>query len=247
MYVENIQNSPVANSALIRQSPLFSSLPGPLLNEMADHFRLVEWHKNQVIDPEILLSQFYFVLEGQLEFKRINPENGREISLDMLYQGDSFDVVTLLDGEIHNMVISPLSDLKLIALPIEMMRQWIWIYPELNKQFLPYLAQKIRDQENQLTNIALYDVSTRLSRIILKHLNKIHFYRGEQNNAHQDHLITGMSDEILARMVGSVRQVINKQLQNWKSKGILNKKRNQLIIHDLEALNKEAKKTQTFF
>lgn len=41
-------------------------------------------------------------------------------------------------------------------------------------------------------------------------------------------------------MVGSVRQVVNKQLQYWRSQGIINKKRNQLIINDLDAIYKEA-------
>jgi|GEM_PF-5436134 len=29
-----------------------------------------------------------------------------------------------------------------------MMRIWIWTYPDLNKQFLAYLAGKMREQEN---------------------------------------------------------------------------------------------------
>ena len=45
-------------------------------------------------------------------------------------------------------------------------------------------------------------------------------------------------------MTGSVRQVINKQLQLWKKEDTLDKKRNQLIIKDLEALEKAAKYTQ---
>lgn len=57
--------------------------------------------------------------------------------------------------------------------------------------------------------------------------------------------MNGLNDETLARMTGSVRQVINKQLQHWKKEDIIDKKRNQLIINDLEALEKEAKYTQT--
>jgi hypothetical protein len=41
-------------------------------------------------------------------------------------------------------------------------------------------------------------------------------------------------------MSGSVRQVVNKHLQILKSKGIIDKKRNLLIIKDLSALRKEA-------
>lgn len=242
-----IQTPVTASRALVKQSPLFASLPNSLLADMAEHFQLQEWEKNEFINPDLLLQRFCFLLEGQLEYKRVNPDTGREVSLDILYPGDSFDIVVLLDGKPRDMLISTISRVRLISLPIDMMRRWLWTYPELNKQFLPYLAQKIREYENHATNLALYDISTRLSRIILKHLNKIQTYTGDRNEAHKEHLINGFSDEALARMAGSVRQVVNKQLQYWRSQGILDKKRNQILINDLEALYQEAKQTHSSF
>ncbi len=232
------------NTTLVQQSQFFSSLPLALQNEMARQFKLEEWPRNTSIDPAILLRRFYTLLDGQIEMKRYNPENGREITLDVIYPGDSFDVVCLLDNKPHQVVIAPLSNIKLMWVPIEIMRKWLWTYPELNRQFLPYLASKIRDQENLSSNLALHDVSTRLSRLILKHINRITSYRGDQQQAHNHHLINGLSDEVLARMVGSVRQVVNKQLQHWKSQGILNKKRNEIVINDLDALYQEAGYTE---
>ncbi len=228
------------NTTLVRQSSFFSSLPESLQIEMAQQFRLEEWQKSSRIDPTLLLSRFYTLLDGQIEMTRLNPDSGQEVTLDFIYPGDSFDVVTLLDHKPHNMLISPLSNLKLISVPIEVMRKWLWTYPKLNQQFLPYLASKMRDQENLSANFALHDLSTRLSRIILKHINKVNAYKGKQQDAHQYHLINGLSDETLARMAGSVRQVVNKQLQHWKAQNILDKKRKQLIINDLAALYKEA-------
>lgn len=240
-----VQSPASTNSTLIRQSPFFSSLPSPLVNEMAEQFRMQEWNKGEYINPKVILSYFFMIFEGQVEMKRYNPESGREVTLDMLFPGDSFDVITLLDEQPHDIIIVPLSDLKLIATPITIMRKWLWTYPELNKQFLPYLANKMREQENMTTNLVLHDVTTRLSRIILKHVNQINTYTGNKSKEHQTHLVSGLTDEALARMVGSVRQVINKQLQYWKSQGIIDKKRNQIIINDLDALYKEAKYTHS--
>tara|TARA_R110002111_G_C6006607_1_gene374038 strand:- start:8117 stop:8926 length:810 start_codon:yes stop_codon:yes gene_type:complete len=236
-----------ASSTLIKQSPLFSSLPADLLTDVAGHFALQSWKKNELIDPDILLTRFHYILDGQLEYKRSNPDTGREVSIDMLYPGDSFDIVTLLDGKPRDMMISPITDIRVISIPIETMRKWIWTYPRLNRQFLPYFAQKMREYEDQTSSFVLYDIQTRLSRLILKHLNKIHFYRGHSDEAHKKHLINGLSDEVLARMVGSVRQVVNKQLKHWQTQGILNKKRNQIMINDLETLAKEAKQTASYY
>ncbi len=234
-----------AHKTLVRQSGFFASLPPELQAEMAEKFSLEEWKKSNYIDPAILTTRFYTLIDGQLEMKRSNPDSGREVTLDMIYPGDSFDVVTLLDGKPHDILLNPLTDLKLMSVPIDIMRKWLWTYPEINQQLLPYLAEKIRHHENQSTSFALHDVSTRLSRIILNHINRINTFEGHQQDAHKDHLINGLSDDTLARMVGSVRQVINKQLQHWKSQGILQKKRNQILIKDLDALYKEAQYTKS--
>jgi CRP-like cAMP-binding protein len=234
-----IPNAP--SPTLVRQSNFFTSLPQELLSGMAAQFRLEKWPRNTFVDPNILTQRFHILLDGQLEIKRSNPDTGREVTLDILYSGDNFDVISLLDKRPHDVILSPLRTLKITSVPIETMRKWLWTYPELNKQFLPYLARKMREQEDLITNVALHDVSTRLSRILLKHINKIQCYSGKADREHEAHLINGLSDEVLGRMVGSVRQVVNKQLQHWKSQGILNKKRNQLMINDLEALEREAK------
>ncbi len=233
------------NPMLVKQSQFFSALPPALLSEMAEQFRVEEWPKKTFVDGESLMTRFHILLEGQLEMKRSNPETGREVTLDMLYPGDSFDVIVLLDGQPHEMIMAPLTPLKLLSVPIDVMRKWLWSYPELNRQFLPYLARKMREQEDLSTSFVLYDIPTRLSRIILKHIDKIKAYTGDPKQEHRFHLVNGLSDEVLARMVGSVRQVVNKHLQYWKSQGVLTKKRNQLTINDLEALKKEAELTRS--
>lgn len=233
------------NSALVAQSSFFASLPLALQTEMAQQFKLEEWRKGSLIDPGLLMQRFFTLIDGQIEMRRSSPESGREVTLDVIYPGDSFDVVTLLDNKPHTVAIVPRSHLQLMSVPIEVMRKWLWTYPELNRQFLPYLAGKIREQENLSTNLALHDISTRLSRIILKHINKVNAYSGEREKEHRHHLINGLSDDALARMTGSVRQVINKQLQHWKSQNILDKKRNQLVINDLDALYREARFTES--
>lgn len=232
------------NSKLVQQSHLFSSLPEPLLQEMTKHFKAERWGKKTFIDNEIFQRRFFLLLEGRLELLRTHPESGRSVTLELLQPGDGFDIITLLDGKLHEVTLLPLEDLKVISVPIEKMKQWIWTYPELNRTFMPYLAQKMRDQEDKTTDFALYDTVTRLSRIILKHIDKTNAYLGQSQDEHQSHLVSGLSDEVLARMVGSVRQVINQHLQHWKQSGIIDKKRNQIKINNLQAIIDDANFSQ---
>jgi CRP/FNR family cyclic AMP-dependent transcriptional regulator len=233
-----------ASPVLVKQATLFSDLPAKLIEDFQQEFQFNEWQKGDYIASDILTKRFFVVIEGQVEIKQGNPETGREATLDMLYAGDCFDLMVLLDDQPHNVIISPLTTVKLLSVKLATMRHWLWTYPEFNQQLMPYLAKKMREKEQQVCSLVLHDVTTRLSRIILEHINKIKFYSGTKEAEHQHHLVNGLSDETLARMTGSVRQVINKQLQHWKQAGILDKKRNQLIIKDLEALEKAAKYTQ---
>jgi len=238
------RNVPLS-SKLVQQSHLFSSLPEPLVQEMTDHFKAERWEKKNFIDNNILQTRFFLLLEGRIELSRTHPESGRSVTLDLLHPGDSFDLITLLDGKRHDVTITLLEEIKVISVAIEKMREWIWTYPELNRQFMPYLAQKMRDQEDKTTDFALYDTVTRLSRTLLKNIDKITSYNGKPQDEHKSHLVSGFSDEVLARMVGSVRQVINQHLQHWKQTGVIDKKRNQIKINNLQAIIDDAELTHS--
>jgi hypothetical protein len=41
-------------------------------------------------------------------------------------------------------------------------------------------------------------------------------------------------------MAGSVRQVINQQLQHWKKAGVIDKQRNKIVINDLQQIIDDA-------
>lgn len=232
------------SSPLVRQANIFENLPEKFIEDFQQEFQLSEWNKADYINSNILTQRFFVVIGGQLEVKQSNPDTGKEATLDMLYAGDGFDLMVLLDDQPHEVVIYPLTTVKLLSVKLSTMRHWLWTNPEFNKQFMPYLAKKMREKEQQASSLMLQDVITRLSRVILKHINKIKLYTGAKEEEHHHHLINGLNDETLARMTGSVRQVINKQLNYLKNQGIIEKKRNQLIIKDLEALKKEAKYTQ---
>ena len=237
-----------ASPVLVKQADIFADLPAELIEDFQQEFQLNEWHKGDYFNSALLTQRFFVVIEGQVEIKQSNPETGREATLDMLYAGDCFDLIVLLDDQPHDVIVSPLTTIKLLSVKLDTMRQWLWTYPEFNQQFMPYLAQKMREKEEQASSLILHNVSTRLSRIILKHINKIKFYIGRKQDEHQQqhHEVNGLNDDTLARMSGTVRQIVNKQLQLWKKDGTIDKKRNQLVINDIAALEHEAKYTQNF-
>ncbi|MFQ5642602.1 MAG: Crp/Fnr family transcriptional regulator, partial [Thiogranum sp.] len=186
------------------------------------------------LDPVIFQERFYLLIEGRLEVMRINPQTGRSITLYILGPGDGIDTVTLLNTQPHEVAPVALDDVALISVPIDAARDWIDRHPEFNRNFLPYLGEQMRRMEDLATDLALHDTMTRLARLILRHVAPQH----PQSADGKFHLklIYDLHDEALARMVGSVRQVVNRHLQHWRRQGVLHRHRFHTEVAELESL-----------
>ncbi len=223
---------------VLSRSPLFAGLSDALLDDMLALFRRDTWRRGVQLDPEIFQQRFYLLIEGRLEVARINPHTGRSITLYILGPGDGIDVVTLLNTRPHEVVPVALDDVALISVPIDAARAWIDRHPEFNRNFLPYLGEQMRRMEDLATDLALHDTMTRLARLILRHVAPQHPQSGDEKLHLR--LIHDLHDDALARMVGSVRQVINRHLQHWRRQGILHRDKFHTEVAELESLQEYA-------
>ncbi len=220
--------------SVLSQSPLFAGLADVVLDDMLGQFRRDTWRRGVRMAPEIFQERFYLLIEGRLEVMRINPETGRSITLYVLGPGDGVDVVTLLTTQPHEVGSVAMEDVALISMPIVNARHWIDRHPEFNRKFLPYLGEQLCKMEDLAADLALYDTMTRLARLLLRHIAPRHPPSGD--GKHRLLLMHDLHDESLARMVGSVRQVVNRHLQHWRKLGILRKHKFHTEIAELEAL-----------
>jgi len=219
---------------ILYQTVLFKGLADNVLDDMLSLFRRDTWRWGIQLDPAIFHERFYLLIEGRLEVMRVNPKTGRSITLSLLGPGDGIDVVTLLNNTPHDVQPVAIDDVALISVPIKDARDWIDKHPEFNRNFLPYLGEQIRKLEDLSTDLALYDTMTRLARLILRHVVPHHPQSSHGN--HSLKLIHDLHDESLARMVGSVRQVVNRHLQHWRKQGILHKQNFHAEVKELETL-----------
>ncbi|MEE9492018.1 MAG: Crp/Fnr family transcriptional regulator [Gammaproteobacteria bacterium] len=220
---------------VLSHSPLFERLEDGLLDDMLSLFRRDTWRRGVQLDPIVFQERFYLLIEGRLEVMRINPDTGRSITLSLLGPGDGIDVVTLLNTQPHEVTPVAIDDISLISVPIQDARVWIDRHPEFNRNFLPYLGEQIRQMEDLATDLALHDTMTRLARLILRHIAPEH--PDGRNDKYPLTLINDLHDESLARMIGSVRQIVNRHLQYWRKQGVLHKHKFQMQVADLESLH----------
>ena len=225
-------------------SELFGGLPIKVLDGMLTHFRFETWNKGTHHDSQLATGRFYILLEGRLEISKINPVTGKELTLAILSQGDVYDVLSLMDGKVHNVTPIALDDVKLFSAPIGEVREWITKHSEFNRNFMPYLSKRIRAKEALTADLGLYDTPTRLARLVMRHASEEQHSKDNSGSADIDiTLLHDFTNEALAKMISSARQVVNHHLQAMKKEGILYFKDHHLLVKDLEKLKKQTQQS----
>ena len=219
---------------VLEKSILFSDLDEPTLQAMLIIYRRETWAHGAYLPPKLAGELFTVIISGRIEMTRTNPDSGRQVTLFTLGAGDAFDVITLLDGREHDIQPVALEPLELITAPIVKVRQWIEINPIFNRAFLPYLGERIRDLEDLSADLALYETVKRLALLILQQATPDPLLDAE--GLCLPPLINTLSDEAMARMIGSVRVIVNRHIQDFIKMGLISTSRGQLVVRDLEKL-----------
>ncbi len=218
---------------LLRHSPLFDGLDDKVLGEMLALFRRETWKQGRRVSGVESAQRFHIILSGRMSMAEINADTGRAVTLFLLQPGDGFDVISLLDGKPYPAMLEAKDDLMMLSTPMEKARHWIEEHPAFNRSFLPYLGRQMRSLADLAGDLALHDTETRLARLILRHVH-------DDGVDRPLHLTHNLSHESLAEMIGSVRVVVNRQLQHWQRDGVVVTRRGELIIKELKTLLKKA-------
>lgn len=219
--------------ALLSQSPLFHGCDRQFLQDRLLQLKSVEYPRGSIVlEAQQTKDTFFIVVAGRVKLVSRAEANEREITLFLLGPGEGFDVVSLLDKQAHNLSAEALDDVTLLSAPAEEVRNWIAYHPEFNRTFLPYLGRKMSLLSELASDLTLHDTGIRLARLILRHVDP-------GSSTHEVPLINNLSHEELANMIGTVRVVANRQIQNLKRRGIIDARRGHLVVKDLDALIKQ--------
>ncbi|MBN1478492.1 Crp/Fnr family transcriptional regulator [Candidatus Sumerlaeota bacterium] len=220
----------------LKHSALFAGLSDETLATMLVDYRRETYPKGARLLPKQTMELFTVVITGRLELTRTSPESGRQMTLFLMEPGDGFDVISLLDGKEHDIDAVAVEALEVVTAPIGRVRHWMQANPDFNRGFLPYLGHRIRDLENLSADLVLSETVARLARLILLQATPEPLPIGSHEPPRLP-LINTLSDEAMARMIGSVRVVVNRHIQDFKRLGLISKRHGKLIVTDLEKLH----------
>ena len=210
---------------------LFENLNNRLKDEINSYAKLVCFKKGDYLfDSKDTMEHFYIFLSGRVKVYQLNLENSKEQTIFMLGMGDMFDVIALLDGKIHEISTEILEDGEALRLPVYKVKEWIDTNPAFNRIFFPYIANQMRHIEELASELSLYSTSQRLINLILKNLAPAK--EGTKT------LLQNLSRNEIASLIGTVRHVVDRHINELKSQGIIETKRKNIIIKDIQKLLK---------
>ncbi len=214
----------------LKKTFFFSQMDDAFFEMVAPHFQEKKLRKSVTIDSENTLKYFYVIVEGNLKASYYNPENARSITPFLLSEYQVFDIAPIIDKKENMIDYIALDTCILLKIESHYIREWIEKYPQLNTNFLLCITKKFREMEEFSRSLVFYDTKTRLANLLLKQGS------GSLKTTNR------LSQETLSEMIGSVRTIVTRDLQELKKDGIIVDKRAAIIIKDLEKLKERCAK-----
>jgi CRP-like cAMP-binding protein len=240
-----LPNSPAAEAgvALTRESSaeqgrrlfescfLFQSLPPPQRQQILSHAHLRHFEAGETI---FLMgapgNAMMAVLSGEVRISAPSKE-GKEIVLTILYPGEVFGEISVLDGGRRTADATAVMRCDIMVLERRDVLHFLEQNPEAYPSIMLLLCEKLRRTTEQVAEIFFLDMQGRLARTLLRLIEQ----RKAAASANVPLLLRRTQGE-LANMIGGTRESVNKCLGEWQRRGLIRMKGGTIIIVDKAAL-----------
>ena len=208
---------------------IFDNLDQGFEQQFLQYGKIVSFKKRETpFLGDELLKKFYIVLEGKIKSFQMNIETAKEQTLFVYRAGDMFDTLILLDGQPHDVLYEVIESADVLELPIEKVREWLKTNEKFNRHFFPYIASQMRHTEELASDLSLYSTSERLSKLLLQNINP--------NDHHYYQLLQNLSKTEIAKLLGTVRNVVERHLKELEAKQIIENERKNIYVKDVKKL-----------
>ncbi len=213
-------------TAVLKKVPLFSMMGEAELQRVLDVARERSYPRNSVIlfedDPGDAL---YVVAEGQVKVVLIG-EDGREVILSVLGQGEFFGEMALIDDEPRSAHVIAMEDSVLVVLRREDFYGILTQNPSIALALLRELTRRLRRVDEKVGSLVLLDVNGRVARLLLELADE----------AGGDRITRRLTHHTIAQMIGSSRETVSRTMRELVDQGLIEVSRRDVVIRDRAAL-----------
>ena len=169
-------------------------------------------------------SSLMAVLIGRVRISSVSVE-GKEITLNVVSQGDIFGEIALLDGKQRSADATASEDTLLLVVERRHFLPFLRQNDDLYLRLLAVLCERLRRTSLALEELALFDLPARLARVLLKMAED--YGRPAAGGMRID---MKLSQRDLSTLVASTRESVNKQMQSWRRDGVVDMDAGHIVL-----------------
>jgi CRP/FNR family transcriptional regulator, cyclic AMP receptor protein len=210
---------------LLKSVGIFSHLSDQALGDLLKRMSVRRWHGGAIIvgqnEPGDAL---YILVQGKVKVVLFG-ETGREMTLATLSAGDFFGELSLVDGRPCSANVVAMEDSLLLALDRDAFLGHLAASPETALRLLRSLAGKLRRSNELINNLALHDVTSRLTRTLVAMAQ-------DGGEIREDGILIKRrpTQQDLANMVGTCRETVSRALSSMARRGLVVSRGRSLLL-----------------
>lgn len=220
--------------SFLRQVPLFEGLSEEELQAIAGMTITRTFNKDNVIILAEEEGDALFVIKrGQVKVSIVS-EDGREVILSLLREGDVVGELSILDGKPRSANVVATEESELIMLRRSDFLQLLFKVPRISVTLLEELASRLRKTDRKIEGLALLDVTSRISETLLG-------LASDSGVETPDGIVLKdrPTHQQLANMSGTTRETVSRVLKRLENQGYIAVKGRNMVILREEHWSKE--------
>ncbi len=210
----------------LRNNRYLKGLDESVLDFLAAQTQLQSYQGEESIIHEGQQGPGLFIIKSGRVKIYIGSASGREMIINVLEEGDSFNEVPVFDGGDNPANVTAVLETRLWLIDAEALRSLITDHPAAARQIIINLSQNLRLMVGKVAEMTFFTVTARLARL-LKDIPESQLDGSGPSRLTQDDL---------AARVGTVREVVARSLKELEKFGAIEIKRGKVRVLDHQKL-----------
>ena len=201
---------------------LFKGLQEEEIQRIFDISIKKNYPKNTIlIDEGDQTDSLYIILKGQVKVS-INDEEGKEVILAILGEGEYFGEMSLLDKKPRSARVTTREQTELLVVPGTEFENYLTTHDDIISNVLKGLLNRLREADKKIESLALKDVYGRVALLLNQLAKEVDGVKViEERLTHQE----------IANMVGSSREMVSRILKELSVGEFITVEKKQITIN----------------
>jgi len=212
-----IEVSNFKKTKTLSKNPYFDELKDDILKDIAAHTQLREYERGDVLFWEgDKCGGLHIVESGSVKLYRISPQ-GRQYIIAVLTEGATCNEVPAFDGGNNPVNVEALETTLVWVVDAKILLELVRSNPDFALKVLGKFGQNLRNLVGKVSEMAFYQVTNRLARLIME--------MPEEPRP-------PWTQEQLAARLGTVREVVSRSLKELEKSGAIRMEDRRILVAD---------------